>query len=46
MSQQQENLEGGWSLLTGENRAMKSEVAKKDENERYKPIMILLRATG
>ena len=46
LSWQQETLEGGWSLLIGENRAMKSQVGKKDENEKYKPIRSLLRATG
>ena len=32
--------------MAGENGEMRSHVGKKDENERYKPIMIFLRATG
>ena len=46
MSQEKEILEGGCSLLTRENREMRSQVGKKDENERDKPIVSLLIATG
>ena len=46
MSQLQETLEGGWISFTRENRAMRLQAGKEDQNERYKPMMSLLEATG